>query len=112
MMTPVIKAEKAFARREEASLTVMLEVVKARRLADAAEDAVALTRKALEAAECEAKESEALRREGMLTESGRLEAIVNKDTAWAHARTADYQRQIARVTLAAAIGRPRRLEEQ
>jgi outer membrane protein TolC len=104
--------EKAFARREAESLTVMLEVVKARQLADAAEDGYALAEKALAAAQRRCRESEALRREGMLAESNRLAAIVERDSARAHAEMADYGRQIARVTLAAAIGRPRRLEEQ
>jgi len=94
----------AFLQREQACLTVMLEVVAARRQLDDAADALAVAAATRVAAEARLKNVEAQWREGLIDVSSRLAALADRDAAVAAEAAAQYHRQVAAATLIDVMG--------
>ncbi len=96
--------EAAYLRIEEASFSVMVGVIRAHLNWQDARTALALTQKALEAAESRAREVDAQWREGVLNTSDRLEAAAERDRAQGHVAMARFQEQVAIATLRHVLG--------
>jgi len=86
--------EKAFLAREQESLALMLEVVRAHsHLADA-ETQLNLADAAADAAKIKLKEETAKMHEGLLRPSEMLDSVAQHDTAQVNAANAQYQKQV------------------
>jgi len=99
-----LRQTAAFLQREQACLTVMLEVVAARRQLDDAADALAAAAATRTAAEARLKNVEAQWREGLIDVSSRLAALADCDAAAAAETVARYRRQVAAATLLDVMG--------
>ena len=99
--------EEAYLRREEACVSVMLEVLYARLQSENASESARVAEARLAAAESALAEAEALAREDMVAQSARLDSLAERDAAQAQAAVARYREQVARATLADVIGKPR-----
>lgn len=103
--------EKAFVAREEESLALMAEVLRARlNLEDARSDR-ALAESALTAATAVLREAEARLHEGLMNTSEVLDAAAGRDNAVAHVAGAKFQEQMAVAVLRNVIGETYRGEE-
>ncbi len=89
-----VEQEQAFLRREQESLTVMLEVVRARAGVSDATDNAQLAEAAAEAAVIMLREEKAKMREGLLRPSEMLDTIARHDEAQVNAVNARYQKQV------------------
>lgn len=86
--------EKAFLTREQDSLALMLEVVRAHSNFADAQSSLELAQAAAKAAETGLKEDTAKMREGLLRPSEMLDTIAQHDTAQVYAANAKYQEQV------------------
>lgn len=89
-----VEQEQAFLSREQESLALMLEVVRARLNLDDAQANVELASAAAEALEIALAEKQAKMREGLLRPSELLETIAQRDAARVNATGARYQQQV------------------
>ncbi|MBN2581493.1 MAG: TolC family protein [Planctomycetes bacterium] len=106
------RQEGAFIEREQACLTVMLEVVKARRHLDDATEALAVAALRRQAAAEHLKNIESQWREGLIETSSRSAALADRDGAVAAEAVARYRRQVAAATLADVMGVTKEWSEQ
>lgn len=98
------KEKEAFLKREETCFTVMTGVIRAHLNWQDAQTALALTRKALEAADTKATEMDHQWREGILNTADRLEATAERDRAQGNVTSAQYQEQVALASLRLVLG--------
>lgn len=96
--------QAAFLRREEACLTVMVQVQEARLNLDAANDQLALAEKNHEATLERWSDLEAQWREGLIAPSERLQMITRRDQAEVQLLLARFQHQVAVAALVNTLG--------
>jgi len=98
-------ATKAFIRREQDALTLMLEVVKADLDLTDSEDNMSLAEIAYEAASARYEEVRAHWKEGLADSAEMLDALARKDQAQANVMNARYRLQVSIATLFNVMGR-------
>ncbi|MFA7691892.1 MAG: TolC family protein [Candidatus Hydrogenedentales bacterium] len=89
-----VREEQAFLSREQASLAVMLEVVRAQSSLEDAQSMVTLADAAFEAEKLMLKEQRLKMREGLLRPSEMLDRVAKHDAAEVNAAGARYQEQV------------------
>ena len=89
-----VEEEQAYLAREQESLALMLEVVKARSLLDDARAALRLAEAAAAAEKTALAEETAKMREGLLRPSEMLDTVARHDAAQVNAVNARYQEQV------------------
>ncbi|MBN2372692.1 TolC family protein [bacterium] len=99
------REREATVQREEACLTMMLQVIKAYLNLENADDALALAEKSLAVAEGRLAEIEAQWEEGMVKPSERLAAIAESEGAGSNVTNARFIRQVSIATLLNVLGR-------
>jgi len=99
------REREAAVQREEACLSMMLQVIKAHLNLENAEEALALAEKSLAVAEGRLTEIEAQWQEGMVKPSERLSAIAESEGAEADVTNARFQQQVSIATLLNVLGR-------
>ncbi len=99
-----VKETQAFLKREETCFTVMTGVIRAYLNWQDAQGTLALTRKALEAADTRATEMDHQWKEGVLNTSDRLEAAAERDRAQGNVNCAQFQEQVALASLRLVLG--------
>jgi len=102
----VARAERqqAYLEREEACLTIMLEVVKAHLALESALEQAALAEKARTVAAGKYEQISAQFDEGLVRVSERLGALAEKQEAEANVLRADYQQQVSTASLLNVMG--------
>ena len=99
------REREAMVQREEACLTVMLQVIKARLNCENAQEALALAEKSLTVAEGRLAEIEAQWQEGMVEPSERLSAIAEFEASDTDVTNARFQEQVSIATLLNVMGK-------
>jgi outer membrane protein TolC len=101
------RREESFLEREQASLAVILEVMRAYLTVATAYEQVALARSALDVASRRFVETEQQWREGLVGSSELLDVAARRDSARAQATAARFQYQVATATLWNVMGKTR-----
>jgi len=99
--------QESFVQREEASVTIMLEVLQSHWNVMKAMDVVVLTRQVYASESLRIKEVEAQYKEGWVRTSDLIEAIAQRDNAVAQMAVAEFQAQIATAILWDVMGKGR-----
>lgn len=99
--------QDSFLQREQATLSIILEVLRAHLTVMTAQEQVALAAGALEVATERHSETEQQWREGLVSSSELLEAAAERDRARAQAIGARFQYQVSTATLLNVMGKTR-----
>jgi len=99
-----LEEEQTFLSREQESLAIMLEVVKARSNLKEAQSTLQLADAAVEAEKMTMQEQTAKMREGLLRPSEMLDTVANHDAAEVNAANARYQEQVMTAIVRNVLG--------
>ncbi len=96
--------QKAFIAREEETLAVVLQVIRAHLTLQTARDRSALADRALDVAESRLREAEAREAEGLVNFSERLSILSDRDAAVEEAAAARFRKQVSIATMMNVLG--------
>ena len=99
------RREASFLQREQATLSIILEVLRSYLMVAIADEQVALARSSLDVATQRSAETEQQWQEGLIDASDLLDVVAQRDKARAQTAAARFQYQVATATLLNVMGR-------